>query len=301
MNSLAIYGIKLPIIESKTDLARLLVESAREHGLEFQDGDVLAITCKIVSKSLGLLVDLKKIKPSHEALKIASKAGEDPKFVELILRESDKLLLAVPIKKLSDEGLIDFQTFSRDPELAEKAIAEVPTLFLVLRSGMLWTDAGLDSSNHPPGIVSIPPRDPDRVARDLRNKIKELTGKDVAVVLCDTEAFLAGSLDIARGSYGMEPIDKGFGEPDLYGKPKFGGIDAIAHEVCAAAALVMRQTNQGIPAAIIRGLSYEKCECGYGDRMKRGKNSFKAIKYVISHTRKVLGVKHLLKMALGAI
>jgi len=71
------------------------------------------------------------------------------------------------------------------------------------------------------------------------------------------------------GSHEIEPIDKGFGEPDLYGKPKYGGVDAIVHEVCCAAALVMRQTSQGIPVALIRGVNYEKCECSYSDGVKR--------------------------------
>ncbi len=301
MDSVAIYGIKLPIVEERADLAELIVNSAVEQGLGLEDGDVIAVTCKILSKSMGLIVKLNEVKPSDRALRIASKVEEDPRFIEVLLRESDKLLLAIPVKKLADEGILDFQSFSRDPELAKRTLDEFPTIFLVLRDGMLWTDAGLDSSNHPLGIVSIPPRNSDEVARSIRDRIRELTGKEVSVVVCDTEAFLAGSIDIARGSYGIEPIDRGFGEPDLYGKPKFGGIDAIAHEVCASAALVMRQTGQGIPVALIRGLRYESCECGYRDRVRTGRNGSKAIRHIISHTRKVLGVRHFLRMILHVL
>ncbi len=299
MGSIEIHGIRLPIIEEEVDLAKLLVESAREQGTGFEDGDVLAVTCKIVSKSLGLLVDLREVSLSPKALEIASKAGTDPRFTEILLRESDRLLLAVPVKKLSEEGLLDLLSFSRNPEMARKAIEETPTIFLVMRDGMLWTDAGLDSSNHPPGIISIPPRNLDLIARDLRDRIRKLTGKEVAVVICDTEAFISGSLDIARGSYGMEPIDKGFGEPDLYGKPKFGGVDGLANEVCSAAALIMRQTAQGVPAAILRGLDYERCECGLADRIRRDSRRFKVIRHIVRHTRRVLGTRHMLKLLLG--
>jgi len=300
--SVEIYGIKLPIIEGKCDLAKVIVDSARKQGLEFRDGDIVAVTCKIVSKALGLLVNIGEIKPSPRALEIASKAGVNPRFIELLLRESDELLLAIPVKKIADEGAVGIYGFSRRPELARKVLEEYPTIFLVLRDGMLWTDAGLDSSNHPPNVFSIPPRNIDAVAKGLRDRIRELTRKDVAVVVCDTEAFLVGSLDIARGSYGIEPVDRGFGEPDLYGKPKFGGVDAIVHEVCAAAALVMRQTSQGIPVALIRGVNYEKCECGYSDRVRRDvRKQAKALKQILNHTVKVLGTKHILKILLSII
>ena len=260
------------------------------------------MTCKVVSKCLGSLVNIGEIKPSPRALKMASKSSVDPRFIELLLRESDELLLAIPVKKLADEEVIGVYRFSRRPELARKVLEEYPTIFLVIRDGMLWSDAGIDSSNHPPNIYSIPPRNIDAVAKELRNRIRELTGKDVAVVICDTEIFLVGSLDIARGSYGIEPVDRGFGEPDLYGKPKFGGIDAIVHEVCAAAALVMRQTSQGIPVALIRGVDYEKCECGYSDRVERDpRKQAKALKHTVKHTVKVLGIKHVLKMLLSII
>jgi len=300
--SVEIYGIKLPIIEGKCDLAKVIVDSVRKQGLEFRDGDIVAVTCKIVSKCLGLLVNIGETKPSPKALKIASKSGVNPKFIELLLRESDELLLAIPAKKLADEGTVNIYRFSKRPELARKVLEEYPTVFLVIRDGMLWADAGVDSSNHPPNIYSIPPRNIDTVAKELRGRIRELTGKNVAVVVCDTEVFLVGSLDIARGSYGIEPVDRGFGEPDLYGKPKFGGVDAIVHEACAAAALVMKQTSQGIPVALIRGVSYEKCECGYGDRVGRDiRKQAKALKHIINHTVKVLGIKHVLKTLLTMI
>ena len=129
--------------------------------MEFRDGDIIVLTCKLVSKCLGLLVDIREIKPSPIALEIASRSGLDPRFVELVLRESDELLLAIPVKKLVDEGIVNLYEFSRNPELA-------------------------------PNIYSIPPRNIDVVAKVLRDGIRELTEKDVAVVICDTEVFYSG-------------------------------------------------------------------------------------------------------------
>ncbi len=297
-----IYGIRLPIIEGRCDLAELIVDALSKQGLELMDGDILVITCKIVSKCLGLVVDVSKITPSRRAINIVKRAGGDPRFIELLLRESDEVLFAIPVKSLVDEGLVNLYAFSKNPELARKVLEEYPTVFVVLRDNTYWTDAGLDSSNHPVGIFSVPPRNIDRVAKDLKDRIKVLTGKDVGVVICDTEVFLAGSIDVARGSYGIEPVDKGFGDLDLYGKPKYGGVDAIVHEICSAAALVMRQTSQGVPVVLLRGLKYEKCECSYSDRVKRDpKGNIKILKYIIRHTIRVLGLKRALKIFLSII
>ncbi|MGB9703535.1 MAG: coenzyme F420-0:L-glutamate ligase [Candidatus Micrarchaeales archaeon] len=123
-----------------------------------------------------------------------------------------------------------------------------------------------------------------------------MTKKTVAIVICDTEIFIDGSMDIARGSYGIEPIDRGFGEEDIYGKPKFGGVDNIVNELSATAALIMKQTSQGIPVVIIRGLEYKACECGYKERKK----SIEIDKLpsifmeTIKATQKTLGMRHLL-------
>lgn len=127
---------------------------------------------------------------------------------------------------------------------------------------MLWSDAGVDSSNAPPGTYVVPPRNHSEVARKIHEKIRELTGKYIPVVICDTEFFLGGSIDFARGCWGLDPVDRGFGALDLYGKPKYGGVDIVAHELCATAALIMKQGSEGIPAAIIRGVKYRRVRGG---------------------------------------
>lgn len=297
--SIKIIGVRLPLVEGRCDLAELIIDSLNKQGLELRDNDVLAITCKIVSKCLGYLVNINNVAPSRRAMNISKKAGGDPRFIELLLRESDDILLAVPVKRLADERLIDLYSLSKNPEITREILEEYPTLFIVSRDGSYWSDAGLDSSNHPPGIYSIPPRDLDKIARSIRDRVRELTGREVAVVLCDTEIFLTGSIDLARGSYGIEPVERGFGDLDLYGKPKYGGVDAVVHEICSAAALVMRQTSQGVPVALIRGLRYDKCECGYSDRITRDPRRIpRIIRHVIRHTLRVLGLRRLLRIFL---
>ena len=126
------------------------------------------------------------------------------------------------------------------------------------RKGRIYThDSGIDTSNHPQGIVSLPPPEPDEVAEAIREEVLTKTGKNVAVIIADTEIIFFGTMDMALGSSGISPRSKLFGKPDAFGKPKFGGMDLTANELTAASALVFGQVDSGIPAAIIRGFDFE--------------------------------------------
>jgi len=160
---------------------------------------------------------------------------------------------------------------------------------------MLWSNSGVDTSNLPPGYYSIPIEDHDLIAKIIRESIYKTLGRRVAVVICDTEIFLKGSLDFARGSYGIDPIDRCFACKDLYEKPKFGGVDMIVHEVCSAAALVLKQAAEGTPVAIVRGVEYRECECGYKDSTPKV-NTSGVIKEIFRENIRVLGLRGLLKI-----
>jgi coenzyme F420-0:L-glutamate ligase/coenzyme F420-1:gamma-L-glutamate ligase len=255
-----LIGVKLPLINPGDDLAEIIIESIESSGEDLLDNDILVITEKVVAKALGRIVDLDEVRPSKRAIKIASRVREDPRFVELVLRESDDILAVVPVKELVERGIVDLYSLSRSGE-SLKLLDDYPFLFIVEREGMLWSDSGIDSSNAPPGKFLLPLEDHDEAAKQLCFRIRELTGRRVAVVICDTEFFLGGSLDFARGSYGIDPVDRGFGSPDLYGKPKYGGVDMIAHELCSASALLFKQSSEGVPVAIVRGLEWRECEC----------------------------------------
>lgn len=155
----------------------------------------------------------------------------------------------------------------------------------------------MDSSNHPEGVVSVPPRDPDRFAGEIRDKIFGLIGKEVAVIITDTEMWFSyGSLDFARGSSGIQVVSKSFGEPDLYGKPKFGGVDCVAHELACASALLMGQTSEGVPAVIVRGYKYVKSEEGISYYQIKPESLRTTIKETVKSSVRVLGLNWLLKL-----
>ncbi len=291
------YGLRLPEVKPGDDLVSLILEAALKEAGGVRDGDVLVVASKVVSKAQGLLIKLDEVKPSKKALKISRKIGEDPRFIQAVLDNSDEVLFALPFRNLVEKGIIDLRRFSKNPEKAKEVVMKFPYTFFVKRGGQIYSDAGLDSSNHPEGVVSVPPKNPDEVAKQLRSRIRELSGKDVAVIISDTEFMpFLGSLDIARGSSGIQVTSKNFGEPDLYGKPKFGGVDHIANELASAAALLMGQTNEGVPVVLIRGYRYVRSEEGILDNKLELKKVRKVIKEILKSSIKVLGLKWLIKL-----
>ncbi|MCD6465878.1 coenzyme F420-0:L-glutamate ligase, partial [Candidatus Bathyarchaeota archaeon] len=228
---------------------------------------------------------------------IAEKTGGDPRFIQAVLDNSDEILFVLPFAKLVEKGVIRIERMSRNIAGAREAMKKAPYKLIVRRGGQIYSSAGLDSSNHPEGVVSIPPENMDEYAREIRRRILELTGRRVAVVVTDTEMWLSlGSLDFARGSSGIEVVHKGFGDPDLYGKPKFGGVDRIADEIACASALLMGQTDEGIPAVIIRGYRYAGSEEGVSDYQLSADAIRYAVKEIIKSSIRILGFKWLFKM-----
>jgi coenzyme F420-0:L-glutamate ligase/coenzyme F420-1:gamma-L-glutamate ligase len=285
-----VIGLKLPLLKEKCDLAEEIVKAAARSNVEILDDDIIVVTDKIVSKSFGKVVRVENVEVSERALKLAKRTGLDPRFVELVLRCSDDVVATVPLKKLVEKGLVELRPLMGDHEAAEKLLNEYPVFFVARREGSLWSDGGVDSSNLPPGCYAMPVENHDEAARAIREGVRRLTGKRVAVVICDTEIFLGGSIDVARGSYGIDPVDRCFACRDLYGKPKYGGVDLVVHEICSAAALVFKQAAEATPVAIVRGVKYRVCECGYREAVPRV-NLPKVIKEVLRESVRVLGLK----------
>jgi coenzyme F420-0:L-glutamate ligase/coenzyme F420-1:gamma-L-glutamate ligase len=294
MDKVEIIGLKLPLIEEARDLADEILKAIERSNVEILDNDIIVVTDKLISKCFGSVVNAEEVKPSKRALKLAKKTHLDPRFVELVLRNCDEVVAVVPIKRLVREGHVDMRSLAEDPEAVEKLIEEYPSFFITRKEGMLWSDSGIDSSNLPPGHYSIPVQDHDLIAKVIREKICKATGKEVAVVICDTEVFLGGSMDFARGSYGIDPVDRHFACKDFYGKPKYGGVDLIAHEICSAAALVFKQAAEGIPVAIVRGVRYRKCECGFKELVPKV-DILKVAREVLRESVRVLGLRWLLR------
>ncbi len=210
----------LPEIREGDDLAALIAERA-----ELRDGDVLVVAQKAVSKAEGRVVRLAEIEPSAEARELA--AGEDARRLEVILRESRRLVRTRP-----------------------------PLVISETRHGFVCASAGVDSSNAPEqDTVVLLPEDPDASAARLRERLRELTGAEVGVIVSDSfgRPWRQGTTDVAIGLAGVRPLLDLKGERDPAGYELHATVIALADELASAAELVLGKTR-GIPAAVIRGV-----------------------------------------------
>ncbi len=258
-----VIGLRLPVIEEPTDLARLIVEAAAEQAGGIRDGDIIVVTSKLYLKSVGEVIDLSRVRPRLAARIIARICGKNPVETELVLRCTKRILAVIPLE-VSKSVARALAEFSADPERARKVIKSIGALLLVVtKNNLVALDAGLDYSNLPPGKAIAHTIDFDEAARRLRQRIEELSGKRIGVVLTDTESLLVYrpcSIDIAVGASGIPVVSRKFAELDVYGKPKFGGVDCIADEVASAAALLMGQTSERVPVVIVRGLNLPRID-----------------------------------------
>jgi len=260
MKKIEVLGLQtIPEIKQGDDLAEIIVKSSNDEVSGLQDKDIIVLTTKIVSKAAGRMRKLSEVQPGKKAISISRHTGKDAKWLQMIFDEGNKILAILPIKGIVESSIINAST---DTECS-RGLCEHEQALCITRdtTGRIHTcDAGIDGSNHQPDIVSLLPQDPDAEAKKIRLKIQKLSGKQVAVILADTEMLPFGTIDLALGSSGIQPRAKEFGKPDLFGKPKFGGIDITAYELTAASALLFGQTGAGIPVAIIRGLQYQVSE-----------------------------------------
>jgi coenzyme F420-0:L-glutamate ligase/coenzyme F420-1:gamma-L-glutamate ligase len=230
----------IPAIGPEHDLTAILCRSISICEMEFEAGDVLVVAQKIISKSEGRQIHLSKVKPSEKACKLAAATGRDPRLVEVILRESNEVVLA-----------------SR------------AALIMEHRTGVVCANAGVDQSNTVGGLegedtVILLPEDSDRSARVLRDTIKKRTGAEIGVIIADTHGrpFRRGVAGVAIGVAGISPLLDRRGEYDLFGRRMEITVVAQADEVAAAASLLMGQASEGRPAVLIRGLEFERNEIG---------------------------------------
>jgi coenzyme F420-0:L-glutamate ligase/coenzyme F420-1:gamma-L-glutamate ligase len=266
LEKVEIIGLKLPEITPGTNLAEVIVKQAKELGVNIKDGDVIVVTSKVLLKAKGIMYRLDDIRPSFTSKIIAKITGKDPKEVELILKASKDVVAYVPFRHIRVDVL---RRITKNLDDAMKLLNQIPSLLVtVTRQGLIALDGGVDYSNLPPGYAIANVIDFDEAARELREKIEKISGKKVAVVISDTETNTSGKLgtvDVAVGSSGIKPVTPNFASRDLYGKPKFGGIDIVVDEVSSAAALVMGQTSESVPVVIVRGLKYERSDEGVKD------------------------------------
>jgi coenzyme F420-0:L-glutamate ligase/coenzyme F420-1:gamma-L-glutamate ligase len=237
-----------PLIKHGDNIAKIIVETARRNGLEIEDGDIIVVAQKILSKAEGRIVNLKEVVPSEKAKEIAEKTGKSPKFVELVLRETRDVV------KASGEILL---------------VEDV--------RGLVCINAGIDKSNvEGESNFALLPEDPDASAEKCRKEIKRLTGKDVAVIICDTYSrpFRRGQVNFAIGLAGIKPFKDYRGKRDLYGYILKVKNVAVVDEIAAAAELLMGQGEEATPVVIFKGLRgvVEFCEKSSARELKIGKD-----------------------------
>ncbi len=209
-----------PEVASGMDLAELVAQS---HVVE--EGDVVLLAHKVVSKAEGRVVRLDEIEPSDRARELAGSAA-DARQVEVVLGESVRIVRA-----------------------------RAPLVISETRHGFVCASAGVDASNAPEaGTLVLLPHDPDGSARDLRERIRELTGRTVAVIVSDSfgRAWRQGTTDVAIGVAGLAPLRDLRGMRDAVGYELRSTQIAVADELAGAAELVMGKTS-GTPGAVIRG------------------------------------------------
>jgi coenzyme F420-0:L-glutamate ligase / coenzyme F420-1:gamma-L-glutamate ligase len=221
---------KLPLIREGDNVADHLVKAAKEEDITIEDGDIIVIAQKIISKAEGGVIQLKTVTPSTMAKEIAKTSGKDPRHVEVILQQSAKIV------RRKDAHLI-VQT----------------------RHGFVCANAGVDRSNvEDPDTITILPADADKSAEAIRGRILELTGKEVGVVISDTfgRAWRIGQVNVAIGVAGLPPIIDYRGQKDMFGYVLNVTQMAVADELASAAELVMKKSDR-VPVAIIKGFEHQ--------------------------------------------
>lgn len=221
-------------ISPGADLGLLIYEAIQAQQLTLQQGDVLVVTQKIVSKAEGRLVKLAEIEPSEFARVAAQTSRKDAHYIEVVLRESRRVVRM-------DHGVLLTET----------------------HHGFVCANSGIDESNVSgnEGEVMLLPVDSDRSSSELRTRLQELSGEgptfEIAVIISDTwgRPWRNGQVNMAIGAAGLEPLADYRGQYDPYGYELHASVIAVADELASAAELVMGKVDR-VPVALIRGYAY---------------------------------------------
>jgi coenzyme F420-0:L-glutamate ligase / coenzyme F420-1:gamma-L-glutamate ligase len=231
----ALRGVKL--VEPGDDLGAVTVEALAANGLAPQDSDVLVVAQKIVSKAEGRYVDLTTVSPSERAIELARELDKDPRFVEVVLSESRRVVRHRP-------GL----------------------LIVEHRLGFVMANAGIDHSNLPTAEgherVLLLPSDPDGSAQRLREHLDGALGTKIGIIISDSfgRPWRKGTVGVALGAAGLPAFIDMRGRPDLFGRELQVTETGFADEIAAAAGLVMGQADEALPIVLVRGLGWSAPE-----------------------------------------
>lgn len=222
----------IPLVHPGDDLSQLIIEALERATVTLRDGDALVIAQKVVSKAEGRYAVLASVEPGPEAKQLAEKTGKDARLVELILRESDRV------------------------------VRHRPNLLIVQhKHGYVLANAGIDASNVEPDSahgerVLLLPEDPDRSCREIRDRLRAATGVAPTVIINDSlgRAWRRGTVGTALGAAGLTALLDLRGATDLFGRALLVSQVGLADELASAASLVQGEAAEGTPVALIRGL-----------------------------------------------
>jgi coenzyme F420-0:L-glutamate ligase/coenzyme F420-1:gamma-L-glutamate ligase len=228
---LAFYRLdSVPLIERGDDLAAIILAALRDAELSLQPGDILAVAQKIVSKAEGRRVRLADVAPSAQAQALAAETAKDPRMVELILRESRRVVRTRP-------GL----------------------LIVEHRLGIILANAGIDRSNvaGDEDTVLLLPQDPDASAHGLRAALEDASGVAPGIMIVDSigRPWRLGTTGVPVGVAGVTVLQDLRGQPDLFGREMQVAEVAPADSLAAAAVLLMGEGAEGTPVVLLRGLA----------------------------------------------
>ena len=232
----AIAGI--PLIHPGDDLSAILIDAFERNTIRLQDGDIVVIAQKIVSKAEGRYVDLNNIQPSLRANELAQAVDKDPRLVEVILSESEEVLRYRP-----------------------------GVLIVVHRLGFVLANAGVDRSNiesQGDERVLLLPQDPDASCVHMQACLAGYFGVELGVIINDSigRAWRNGTVGTAIGVASVPALVDLRGKGDLFGRELLVSQVGFADEVAAAASMLMGQSDEGLPVVLVRGLEWQPSDDG---------------------------------------
>jgi coenzyme F420-0:L-glutamate ligase len=231
-----LYTVKTEVVKTGESVVEVILESLKKQNLQPEDGDVLALTSKIVAYAEGRVAKLSDAKPSEEAKELAKKFSLKPEFAELVLQEADKIYGG-----------------------AERAV-------LTLKNGVLTANAGIDNKNAPVGSVVLWPKNAKEWAKRIREEIIRRTGKHIAVLIVDSGLvpLRLGTNGLALAVAGFKPVIDLRGKKDIFGKPLVITRHAVADDLASAAHLLMGEVAEKTPIVLIKDAPVVFDGCAYG-------------------------------------
>ena len=226
-SSFSVFGLRTGLIQDGDDLAGRIIAAANIAPCAgIRNGDIFVLAESMVATAEGRVVALDTITPSEQAKEYAARYDMDPRTAEVVLQESDEV------------------------------VGGIPHFLLCMKGGTLLPNAGVDGSNAPRGCLVPLPADPDASALRIRKEIERQTVRKVAVIIADsrTHAMRSGCSGVAIGCAGIISVIDDRGRSDLFGNTLEVTKRAIADNIASAAELVMGEADEGVPAAIVRGL-----------------------------------------------